>query len=434
MARLSSVSVLTLAATIIACGAEPTPPGTLALNVNPLPTVVTTTTLAVSGQVQRLPTAVDVPILVSVTVGTTVHTDTAEVGGAWAFSVTLSPNSSNTITISASDPTGSTAEPVSVSVRHDNQGPTPMGLTPADRSDGVMPATVTAGFSEAVQPSSVHLTVLLQGAAVPGDVVVAADSLSVTFTPATPFLPNAVHAVVLSGMKDEAGNAGLTSSSCFVTGGSQQSFTDATNDTYYAGSPPGNLSPLDLTEVRLAQTATTLLGIVRFSVAHSLSPGAIAPVLVAFDLDTDNDGGTGYTPTKDVAFNTVLPNSGLGVEYGIWLVPRSTPTDSSFVVQYTAVLDGNFVYQFLPGECGLSVGFAVPRSVLGNEDGTFRTVLYSESFVNDTDGYGDPAPDTGYFDVALPAATALRAIRLAPPIPMPQGLFVPLFHGAAFHR
>ena len=404
-------TLLTLA--LAACGAEPPSPGTLTISLDALAAVVSSTTLVVSGQVQRLPTAADLPIVVSVTLGAVARSDTAAAGGAFSIEIALQPNTQNQVSVSASDPTGSAATPVTVAVRHDDRPPSVTTFTPAHQADLVTPTTITVQFNERIQPGSPQLSVTRQGVPVAGAVQISADSLGLTFTPAAAFPANAIHNVILSEVRDLAGNRTLDVSTCFVTAGATATFADSTNDTFLAGAPGASLVVLDMTQVRFSQTSTHLFGVVRFTTPRTLDPSSPSNVFIVVDMDTDLDGATGFTTVKDTAFGTLLPNSGTRAEYGLWLLPQQGPEDSAIVVQYTGPLDGTISNPFLPSLCGTAVGFVVPRAALGNEDGAFRAVLYSDAF-DGSGGYGDPAPDAGFFEAALPGSPFASPTAVAP--------------------
>lgn len=406
MVRLAArLGILILAAA--ACGTEPTPPGTLSIQLDAIDPIRTTTSLTVAGTVTREPVAEGVPTVVTLTMGTVVLDDTAAANGRFALSVTLPGNASTTLTLTATDGTGSTGTPYTLAVRHDDQLPAVVSVTPTDGMDQVAPPAIQATFTEPVRPGQVNVRLAHQGTTVPGTLVVAPDSLSVTFTPGAALVANAIHDVTISGILDEAGLAGPTRLSCFVTPGAQATFADGTADAFTAGTPGPGLLPLDLTEVRFAQTTSTLRGLLRFANARSFDDASPANVLAVVDLDLDQDSTTGVVTIKDTSFSGLLPRSGRGADYGIWLIPRGSPTDSSFVVQYTAPFAGVPTFKFVPIACANTIGFEVPRTALNGDDGAFDAVIYSDAF-DSGGGYGDPAPDSAAFVVSLPAAVAAQ--------------------------
>ncbi|MEX0690611.1 MAG: Ig-like domain-containing protein [Gemmatimonadales bacterium] len=399
----------------VACGTEPPAPGAVTITLDDVPALTTTTGLIVTGHVARSPEVPDMPIVVSLTQGTTVATDTAAAEGTFRFGLTLTANQSTTLTISATDASGSTSAPVSAEVRHDGVPPGVVTLTPGDLADDVTPTLIQALFGEPIVPGTATIALSHQRIPVPGALALSVDSLTLSFTPTAALFGNAIYNVVVSGARDVAGNTAGNSAACFVTGAAQATFADPTSDFFTAVTPPANLVPIDLIGLRLRQTGDHLYGIVRFTTPRSFDVTSPSNTLIIVDLDVDSDGTTGFTTAKDTAFGAVLPNSGTKAEYGIWLLPQASPGDSSAVVQYTQPLGGTITQRIMPNTCGQAVSFMVARSALGNDDGTFRTVLYSDTFFEEG-GYADPGPDAGFYAANLPtaSATAASAFTVAP--------------------
>jgi hypothetical protein len=406
-------------AVIVACGSEAvtTEPGALTITLNgPPPTLTNAGVLQITGQVTRTPAA-DLPVVVTATGGPNAVSDTATASGAFALSVGLTLNAQNSLSISASDGSGSNVSPVTVSIRHDNQPPQIANMTPAHESDGVTPATVAITFNEPVQSGTASLTVSVQGAVVAGTTELSADSLTLTFAPAAPFPVNAIHAVSTTA-RDQLGNTLGGASRCFVTGGAGiASFQDPANDIFLTGTPPAGLVPVDFLALRLIRTGGVLRGVIRFDAPRSLDAAANNNVLAVVDFDMDQDGGTGFTTFKDTIFVPagVLPPSGARAEYTIWIIPQQTPADSSFAAQYTAPLDGPITYLFWPDLCGRLVGFAVPESALGGNVSAFYAVGYADAFpLVGNGGYLDPAPDTDFYVATLPTILPVPSAVPAP--------------------
>jgi hypothetical protein len=401
--RLLSGGFLALLA---ACGSETvtTEPGALVITLNgPPPSLTNAGTLAVTGQVTRTPAA-DLPIVVNATGGPNAVSDTAADDGSFALAVGLTLNAQNTLTISASDASGSSVTPVSVEVEHDGRAPQVSAMTPVNESDGVSPATVTVVFNEPVKPGSAALALSVQGVSVPGSAVLSADSLSLAFTPSGPLAGNAVHVVSVNA-EDQLGNAAASLRQCFVTGGSGISvFTDPENDGFVDGTPGTALVPVDLRELRLSQSGGNVHGVLRFSGPRSIDPTASNTVFVVLDLDIDQDGATGFVSLKDTVFQGLLAASGARVEYTIGLAAGiGVAGDSAFAASYTAPLQFQTTSLFLPGFCGALAGFVVPMTALGNDDGAFDVVGYLDA-LDATGAYYDPAPDTGVFSAMLTSA------------------------------
>jgi hypothetical protein len=405
-----------LLAVIVACGSETVlEPGALTITVSATPTSPTNDpSVGVAGQVTRAPAASGVPIVVTLTHTSGTVTDSADQGGGFSFTVALTPNAQNTIQLTATDASGSTATPVNLTVLHDDEGPRVSQVQPANAADGVSPAMIQVTLNEQLKEMvGAGIAVSSQGAPVAGTVALSNDSLTLTFTPAAPFVTNAIHQVTVGNYRDALGNLGTGVASCFVTGGSPFVGSDPLDDLYFGGAPPAALVPPDLVQMRVDRQGANLHWLLRFAAARSLSLADPNNLYAWVDLDTDLDGNTGNETFKDAVFASLLPASGTRAEYGVVIVPQESAMDSSGVGPYVAQDSVSFAYQFIPDLCGLSVGFSFPMSALGGDDGVFRAVgifyaLSQPGFLV------DPAPDAAYYAVNLPgspfaqAASALR--------------------------
>lgn len=411
---------------LVACGSDGvTEPGALTITLNgPPPSVTNAAAFPMSGQVTRTPAAADQVIVVTATGGVSAVSDTAAADGSFGFTVTLAPNAQNSLSISATDQSGSASTPVMHSVRHDNQPPQVSSMTPASGSDGVTPATIQLVFDEPVVPGSPTVQVAVYGTGVPGSAESSADSLTLTFTPSAPLAANAVHVVNVTGSRDALGNVLGSGGGCFVTGGAGISVFADTGGFYQYGTPSG-LVPPDLRELRWARTTSTLHGILQFDAPRTLDPTAANNTSVWMDLDVDQDGGTGFVTFKDFVFAGVLPSSGAASEFFIELGTLLDGADA--VAMYTArdtaqgTLEFTVTSQLTPGTCGAVFGFAIPFSAIGGDDGAFDVTLYVDVFRGDApsgSGIIDPAPDEGVFSAALTAVagtSAGAAVRVSDP-------------------
>jgi len=405
-----------IVALLAACGSEAvtTEPGALTITLNgPPPTLTNTATLQITGQVTRTPAAA-VGILVTATGAVVGDSDSAAADGSFALTVTLTANAQNTLSITASDQSGSSATPVSIGIRHDGAAPQVTGITPASGSDGVTPATIQVVFGEAVVPGSATFALRVYGVAVPGSAILSPDSLTLTFTPSAPLVSNAIYDLSVAGAADAVGNALVSAGGCFVTGGPGiTAFVDTSTVLYQYGSPAGLVAP-DLLELRLARTTTTLHGILEFNAPRTLSPTANNNTSVWIDLDVDQDGATGFVPYKDVAFAGFLPSSDAGSEYFIEMGTLDA-VDGALVAQImaqdTSASPPTWSFtptdQPTPGSCGSVLGFAVPFAAIGSDDGAFDIAIYIDVFRPDPpigSAIIDPAPDAGVFSAAVTAA------------------------------
>ncbi|HET7038636.1 MAG TPA: Ig-like domain-containing protein [Gemmatimonadales bacterium] len=391
-----------------ACGSDVTEPGALVITLNgPPPSLTTSTTLAISGQVTRTPPAPEQDIVVTVTGGTSPVSDTAAVDGSFAFNVGLTANAQNNLSVTASDLSGSSATPVTLAVRHDGTPPGISSMTPAHQSDEVTPAVVTVVFDEPVVPGSAAVTVRGTAGPVPGAVTVAPDSLGLTFTPTGAFAANIVHTVTVAA-QDVAGNALTGASRCFATGGPGITvFTDPAGDIFAFSSPEPALVPPDVRELRVATDGTLLHVLLEFAAPRAISASAPNNLLTAIDFDMDQDGATGFITVKDTLYSGILPSSGLGAESAIFIEPQGSPADSSAAGLKAEPFAVTQFVRFLPVFCGNTVGLSVPRTALGDDDGQFDVVGLNLA-VNTTATAGtleDPMPDTGFYTVGLTAVS-----------------------------
>lgn len=125
----------------------------------------------------------------------------------------------------------------------DNFRPSVTGTNPYHLQTGVpLNAKIAVRFDERINPATINagtFTVSGPAGAVAGVIAVAADQLSLTFTPSQPLLPNAAHSFTYStGIKDIAGNLLFNpGTTTFTTGGVP---SDGTGPAVVAISPaPG---------------------------------------------------------------------------------------------------------------------------------------------------------------------------------------------------
>jgi hypothetical protein len=404
-----------LLAFTVACGSDVTEPGALVITLNgPPPALTTSTTLALSGQVTRTPPAPGQDIVVTVTGGTSPVSDTAAVDGSFGFNVGLTANAQNNLSVTASDLSGSTATPVGVAVRHDALPPGLASMTPAAGADGVTPATVQIVFTEPIVPSSVTASLMAYGTAISGSATLSADSLTLTFTPSAPLAVNAVHVLGIANARDVAGNSVLSLGGCFVTGGGGVMAFPDTGPMYVAFNP-ANLVPPDLQEVRLARSGSSLHGILKFDAPRSLDPSAPNNTSVWMDLDADQDGGTGFVTYRDFVFagSGVLAASGASSEFFVE-IGTLDGVNGAFAAQYASqdtaqgweATTWTGATPISPATCGALLGFAVPFSVLGGDDGVFDATIYVDAFDPATGILLEPAPDEGVYSASVTGAVA----------------------------
>lgn len=395
---------------LTSCGTEPPAPGHLILQVSETPTLTAATDVVISGTVTREPALQNVPLVVTIVTPTVTLTDTATAAGAFGGSVPLAPDSTTIITVTASDGTGSTCAPVTLEVVQDRTPPTVAEWSPANEADlASTDAQVHIRFAEPIRPGSATIWLRHHSQPVGGVVSLSPDSLTVTFAPTVPLAPNAVYQVSVSGATDRVGHRAEPSSACFVTSGSLWNTPDPASDYFVTVTPPAQGTvPTDLVELRLwwyapiMMDSTTLRFLVRYTLPRSMDAVSPANTFAALDFDLDRDSTTGQKPVKDLVLGALLPSSGAGADYGILLLPRVSPADSSLTVIWTGPLEGNVIHTFLPDVCGPNIGFAVPRSAIGVPVGPMHLVVYTDVADPDGWGYADAAPDSGYYTVPLP--------------------------------
>ena len=395
-----------------ACGSGTLEPGTITIALLAPPAVTNDGVVELTGLVTRTPAASGTTIIVTATKSGQVESDTADASGAFLLTITLTINAENRILVSATDESGSTATPETVVVLHDGQAPRVSASTPANQADGVTPATITVQFDEPVVDGSAAIAVTQQGAAVTGNATLSADSRTLTFTPSAALAINAVYEWTISGAEDSVGNSQLVPTrQCFVTGGSGIFMVaDAADDVYATAAPPSALVPPDLLQIRMARADGMIRTALQFDTPRSLSATANNTLFAALDFDVDADSATGFTTVKDFVFtpNSILPHSGTGAEYTIWIIPQATASDSSFAGTYSEPLGGTVTFVFVPSLCGPLVGIVVPETALGGDVGSSRFVGYVDALA-ESEGYADPAPDVGFYTAVLTAATVRGA-------------------------
>ncbi len=169
-------------------------------------------------------------------VAMTVKTGTTDVAGNAAYNaatrqVTFTPSAalaaSTTYTVEvtgATDTAGNTMVPTSWSFTTaaapppDTTPPTLSARTPGSGATNVATSTtVTATFSEAVQPATIAISMLAGQNAVNGTVTYDAASRTATFNPGAALAPATTYSVTVGGAKDSAGNTMATVTWNFTT-------------------------------------------------------------------------------------------------------------------------------------------------------------------------------------------------------------------------
>jgi hypothetical protein len=389
---------------LAACGTEPPPPGVLAILLDSVPPAVAATTLSLTGTVTRTP-ALAVPITVHAAGGVQPVEVAASASGAFSLDVGLTPNTVSSITVTADDSTGSTSDARTVQVRQDSRAPTVVSLSPADKASNVSPGQpIVVTFDEPIDPSYLSLASLRRGGLpLQGIITVAADSLTMTITPDVA-AAGALYQVIVTGMHDALGNVQIAlARGCYTTAPppGASSITDPQDDVYYAGQV-GGITPSDFLGASFSLTGSMLDVLLRFTTARAVRASGANALFAALDLDYDRSQATGYRPIKDIAFEGVLPSSGAGADYGIFLTQFAQLGDSSLFGQYTAEGTVQVVGAFVPDTCGNRVGFTLDNGLLGAPL-TFNLVGYFETA--DANGaFGDAGPDSGVYPVTLPTA------------------------------
>jgi len=119
---------------------------------------------------------------ITVTGGVSTQVTNTDATGRFTLSVNLLPNVSNTLQFTASDATGNTSAPKSVTIVHDNQALTLVSSVPANAADNVAPTTaLTLTFNKAIDSTSLTGIALIGQAVVP--TTASANAGVVTLTP-----------------------------------------------------------------------------------------------------------------------------------------------------------------------------------------------------------------------------------------------------------
>jgi len=372
------------------CGGDSA--GTLVLTVDALPAFVRDTSILVTGSVTRTP-AKATDVIVNVAGGAVAAAETLRTN-KYTVRVRLTVNAANQLAVSATGATGSTSNVLNVTMRQDGQPPAITQATPADTSDNVALSTpIQVTFNEKVVVGAgggIRLT--RQGATIAGSTAVSGDSLTLTFTPSATLSPNSIYRISTTNVTDVAANAASsTAGTCFVTtptgATATMSFTDAASDTLYGNGGPDALLAPNLVAARFAREGTLFSGVFRFTGPRIFSATALNQGGVLLELDTDRDSTTGFWTFKDTLFfaSTAFGpdyqtkySSGTKAEYVIDLEPTSTSVgviiDSAFVGRKTSAINASIDGLFVPGTCGAMIGFVVPFSILGNDDGQMNGV------------------------------------------------------------
>jgi spore maturation protein SpmB len=129
----------------------------------------------------------------------------------------------------------------------DNTAPTVEAVSPVDGASGVpVNARVVARLSEPLDPSSVNSTAITLDPPATGSVALAADGMTVTFTPAAPYLaPATTYLVRVSGLRDLVETVATPVSSSFTTAADVT--PDITAPTLIATDPPHGATGVPVT-------------------------------------------------------------------------------------------------------------------------------------------------------------------------------------------
>ena len=407
-----------VAASVVVTVRQQPAAGTFTLTPDPTGPLASEADLVVTGTVTRVP-ALTTPIFVRAAGGVESTTDTVT-DGQFSVVVTLHPNVSNTITLTATDDLGSASSAPPFTILHDGIAPTIVQATPADTSDGITAGTllrVTLSEPLAVfMDGGIQLS--RQGLAVAGATTMSADSLTLSFVPSVALSPNAIYRMAFVGVSDRAGNAiSFGTSSCFVTSpiGAAATFTaaDSSNDLYRSLTPPIIAAP-DLIAARFAREGALFSGVFRFAGPRSFERDGVDRAEIFVDLDTDQDSTTGFVTLKDTLFLNSGPpldtlGSGTRAEYIIGLSPLASAGDNAYVGKYTAPLNFQVVDTFQPGVCGSFMSFAIPFTLV-DDDGKLNAVVMGYS------GSGnsilvDPMPAKGRLELDLGPLTPAPVLR-----------------------
>lgn len=391
---------------LVGCGTEPPPPGVLTVLLDEVPSALAATTLSLSGTVTRTP-VLAVPITVHAAGGVQTVEVLASSSGTFSLDMQLTPNAVSTITVTADDSTGSTSEARTLQVRQDSRGPTVLSLSPTYGTANVTPGqAIVVTFDQAIDPSHLELIGVRRGGLpLQSSVAIAADSLTLTITPSAA-APGALYDVTINGVRDGLGNVQTAlASTCYTTAPptGASSITDPQGDVYYAGEV-GAITPSDFLDASVSLTGSLLDVLLRFTSSRVVRTSGANALFAALDMDYDRSPATGWRPIKDIAFEGVLPVSGAGADYGIFLTQVAQLGDSAVFGQYTAEGTVQVAGTFVPVTCGNTVGFTVDNGLL-LAPLTFNLVGYFETA--DANGaFGDAGPDAGVYSVTLPTAAA----------------------------
>ena len=404
------------------CAGGADPNATITLTLDAFSAVTTASSVVLAGGVTRSPEK-NTRIVVRVTGGLGAPTDTVQ-GGRFSISVPLNPNTNNQFSVTATDQSGVVSETKAVSIRQDNQPPGIAQSTPPDLTDNVAVSTgIQVLMNEAVVVSGGGgIQVSRQGIPIAGSSTLSSDSLMFTFTPSEPLVPNTIYRIGFAGVADVLGNAvPVASSACFVTtlsGAPQAGVFEDDDAFYYQTDPlPVGIQVPDIVRSRIAREGLAFSVIVQYAGPRSFSNVASNRAAAYIDLDIDQNATTGYATFKDTLQLPGAGHSGTRAEYFVALEPDPGHHDSAAVVLHTEPVDspieGEIVGFFMPGTCGAFMGFVLPLSVIGGDEGAMNVVMLAIASTQ-TGAYVDPVPLTGHF-------------KIPPPVPSP-----PSFASSAF--
>ncbi|SIO61560.1 Mo-co oxidoreductase dimerisation domain-containing protein [Singulisphaera sp. GP187] len=136
-------------------------------------------------------------------------------------------------------------------------------VTPASNATGVaVGTTVSASFSEAVQPSTIVMTLTGPGGAVAGSFAYTTSTNTATFTPSAPLAASTTYTVNVSGAKDLANNVMAPTSWSFTTGtGSVSVSSFWSNSVIPAVASDADTSAVELGMKFTSDTAGTITGV-----------------------------------------------------------------------------------------------------------------------------------------------------------------------------
>jgi uncharacterized repeat protein (TIGR03803 family) len=209
------------------------------------------TALTITGTAQALST-------ITVT-GAAVTPVTAQTGanGNFSVNVTLTPNTSNTLQVTATDAFGNVSPPATVTITHDNQPFVLQSSVPANGATAVAAGTtpIVLTFNKAVDPTT------LTGVNLVGSGIVAttvsASGTTVSLAPTAALQPGTTYTLVIpSGVADLFGNRfGTTQHLSFTTAAS----TTVAVPIVYTAQPTGATNLTSATITGYSNPGTTLL-------------------------------------------------------------------------------------------------------------------------------------------------------------------------------